>query len=66
MGRVQINWLDAKGQFITTDIKTFECTPDWTEQAMEVAAPDSATVAVVYVTGHTTTSIQFKSNSLRQ
>jgi 4-amino-4-deoxy-L-arabinose transferase-like glycosyltransferase len=66
LGRVQINWLDAKGQFITTDIKTFDCTPDWAEQAMEVAAPTSATVAIVYVTGHTATPLQFKSNSLRK
>lgn len=66
LGRVQINWLDATGQFVTTNIKTFECAPVWTEQAMEVAAPPAATLAIVYVTGHTTIPLEFKSNSLRQ
>jgi len=66
LGRVQINWLDDKGQFVTADLKTFDCTPDWTEQAMEVTAPTTAAVAIVYVIGHTATPLQFKSNSLRQ
>lgn len=66
LGRVQINWLDEKGRFIRADIKTFYCTPDWTEQTMEITAPLSAAVAVVYSSGHTATPIQFRKNSLRQ
>lgn len=66
LGRVQINWLDGRGQFIRADIKTFACTPDWTEQTMEVTAPLSAAVAIVYASGHTATLIQFQKNSLRQ
>jgi hypothetical protein len=66
VGRVQINWLDQKGQFIKADIKTFDCTLDWSEQAMEVIAPSSAATAIVYVTGHTAAPIQFKSNSLKK
>lgn len=66
LGRVQINWLDAKGQFVTTDIKTFDCAPVWTEQAMEVTTPPVAAVAIVYITGHTAIPLEFKSNSLRQ
>jgi hypothetical protein len=66
VGRIQINWLDFKGKFVNVDIKTFECTPEWAEYSMEVAAPSSATLAIVYVTGHTGTPIEFKSNSLRQ
>lgn len=66
VGRVQINWLNGSGQFISTDIKTFDCTPDWTEQTMEVTVPLSAAVAIVYSTSHTTIPIQFRKNSLRQ
>lgn len=66
LGRIQINWLDGKGQFISTDIKTFECSQTWTEYAMEVTTPPNAVTAVVYVTGHTTIPLEFKSNSLRQ
>jgi hypothetical protein len=63
---MQVNWLDDKGQFVTADIKTFDCAPDWTEHAMVFVAPATAAVAIVYVTGHTATPLQFKSNSLRQ
>jgi hypothetical protein len=66
LGRVQINWLDIKGLFISTDIKTFECSPSWTEHVMEVATPPNAITAVVYVTGHTAIPLEFKGSSLLQ
>jgi hypothetical protein len=66
LGRVQINWLDAKGQFVSTDIKTFKCSPAWAEHAMEVVAPINAVIALVYVTGHSSIPLEFKGNSLRQ
>ena len=66
LGRVQINWLDANGKFVSTDIKTFECSPTWTEHAMEVTAPPKAVNAVVYVTGQSAIPLEFKGNSLRQ
>ncbi|MDE2422943.1 MAG: glycosyl transferase [Betaproteobacteria bacterium] len=65
VGRVQINWLNESGQFISTNIKTFDCMPDWTEQTMEVTAPLSAKIAIVYTTSHTSTPVQFRKNSLR-
>ena len=61
-----MNWLAAKGELIKADIKTFECVPDWKDHSMEVVAPPSAKVAIVYVTGHTATPLQFKSSSVRQ
>lgn len=66
LGRVQINWLDIKGAFVSVDIKTFECSPTWAEHAMDVTAPPNAGNAVVYVTGHTSIPLEFKSSSLRQ
>lgn len=66
LGRVQINWLDIKGQFVSTDIKTFECSSTWDEHAMEVTAPPTAVNAVVYVAGQSVIPLEFKSNSLRQ
>lgn len=65
-GRVQINWLDVKGQFINTNIKTFECSAAWTEHAMQVTAPPNAVNAMVFTTGHTPIPLEFKSNSLKQ
>ncbi|MDP1722743.1 MAG: glycosyl transferase [Candidatus Gottesmanbacteria bacterium] len=66
LGRIQINWLDANGQFVSTDIQTFECSSAWVEHAMEVTAPPNAANAVVYTTGHTSIPLEFKGNSLRQ
>lgn len=65
-GRIQINWLDAKGQYVSTDIQTFECQKIWAEHNMEVTAPPSAVNAVVYVVGQSSAPLEFKSNSLRQ
>jgi hypothetical protein len=66
VGRVQVNWLDAKGQVVSADIKTFGCTQIWTEQTMEVSAPIKAVGAAVYVSGQSSIPLEFKSNSLRQ
>lgn len=66
LGRVQVNWIDVKKQLVKVDIKTFKCSPTWAEHAMEVTAPPNTTNAVVYVTGHTSIPLEFKSNSLRQ
>ena len=65
-GRVQINWIDLKGQFISASIKTFDCSPTWAEHKMEVVAPQDAVKAMVYVSGQSTIPLEFKSNSLRQ
>lgn len=66
LGRVQINWMDEKSQFIKADIKTFECKKDWFENTMEVTAPPTASAAIVYSTSHTEKQIQIKRNSVRQ
>lgn len=67
LGRVQINWLGGiKGEFIGTNIETYECSTTWAQHAMEVTAPPNAVQAVVYVTGHSPIPLEFKSNSLRR
>ena len=66
LGRVQVNWHDAQGQFIITNIATFECSENWTEHTMEVTAPIDAASAVIYASGHTPTMIEFKTVSFRQ
>lgn len=65
-GRVQVNWHDAKGQFISPDIEVFACTQDWQEVSMQVMAPDKAARAEVYASGHTATPLEFKSVSFKQ
>lgn len=65
-GRVQVNWSDANGQFIDTNIRTFECSADWSKHEVEVTAPTNAVNAAVYATGHSQTSLKFKQVSFRQ
>ena len=65
-GRIQINWLDVKGQFISTNIKTFDCSLTWSKHAMEVTAPLSSVTAVVYVSGHSEIPLEFKRSSLKK
>lgn len=65
-GRVQVNWHDARGQFIRPDIRLFTCSPEWQEASMEVMAPENAARVEVYATGHTATPVEFKSVSFKQ
>ncbi|WP_447770687.1 phospholipid carrier-dependent glycosyltransferase [Pseudomonas kilonensis] len=65
-GRVQANWMDEQGDFITTSIETFDCTTQWETHEMNVVAPANATSVIIYASGHTDTPVEFKSLSFRQ
>lgn len=56
-GRVQTNWVDSKGGFITASIHVFDCTPEEATQSIEVTAPANASSAIVYATGHSNVPI---------
>ncbi|WP_339728435.1 hypothetical protein [uncultured Gimesia sp.] len=62
--RMQINWLDKNGKYISSDIRPVECTDSWNTYSMKVFAPANASSALVYASGHTKIPIQFKKNSL--
>ena len=65
-GRVQVNWLDKNGGFISTDIYVFNCTLPETTRTIEVIAPANATIAAVYATGHSNLPIIITKVSFRQ
>ncbi|WP_230150253.1 phospholipid carrier-dependent glycosyltransferase [Pseudomonas brassicacearum] len=65
-GRIQANWMDEQGDFITTSIETFDCTTQWETHEMNVVAPANATSVIIYASGHTDTPLAFKSLSFRQ
>ena len=65
-GRIQANWMDDRGDFISTRIETFDCTTQWETHEMNVVAPANATSAIIYASGHTDTPVAFKSLSFRQ
>ncbi|MCH9789242.1 MAG: glycosyl transferase [Planctomycetes bacterium] len=62
--RMQINWLDANGKYISTDLRLIQCTDAWKTDSMKVFAPTNAHAAMVYASGHTKIPVQFKKNSL--
>ncbi|KJZ65715.1 glycosyl transferase [Pseudomonas fluorescens] len=65
-GRIQTNWMDAQGAFISANIETFDCTTEWETHEMNVIAPLNASSAIIYASGHTDTPLEFKSLSFRQ
>ena len=65
-GRIQANWMDDQGDFITASIETFDCTRQWETHEMSVVAPANAMSAIIYASGHTDTPLEFKSLSFRQ
>lgn len=65
-GRIQVMWQGINGHSISPDIQLFMCATDWQEISMEVVAPANAVKAIVYVTGHTATPLEFKYVSFRE
>lgn len=65
-GRVQVNWLDSKDIFISTDIRVFDCTSSEVSHSMEVIAPGDASSAVVYASGHTNVPVILRKVSFKQ
>ncbi len=65
MGRLQVNWMGSRGQFIRSSIRTFVCQRQATDYKMEVVAPRGAVVAVVYASGQSGPPILFSNVSFR-
>jgi hypothetical protein len=65
-GRIQANWMDGQGEFITASIETFDCTTQWETHEMSVVALANAMSVIIYASGHTDTPLEFKSLSFRQ
>ncbi len=65
-GRMQVNWLDVQGRFIIANIIPFDCESFWAEHSMEVLSPSNAATAIVYISGHTQTFLDFKKIGFRQ
>lgn len=65
-GRLQVNWMDAKGRFIGTNIQVFECVAQATTYSMEVRAPRKAATAVIYASGQTDIPVTFSEVSFKQ
>lgn len=63
--RSQINWLDAKRDFISTDIQVHDCQPAGSIVARMVLSPGTAATAVVYGGSHDARAVFMRRISLR-
>jgi hypothetical protein len=50
--RLQINWLDASGEFLTASIIPVPASAEWKRYGMTAPVPRGATAAMVYLTSH--------------
>jgi len=50
--RLQVNWLDAKGVFLTAAIDVRQAAPSYARQTMWTQAPAHAAFGVIYVASH--------------
>ncbi|WP_175363541.1 phospholipid carrier-dependent glycosyltransferase [Pseudomonas corrugata] len=65
-GRIQTNWMNAAGAFISASIETFDCTPQWEIYEMNGVVPADAAFAIIYASSHNDTPVEFKSLSFKQ
>ncbi|MEW8960034.1 MAG: carbohydrate binding domain-containing protein, partial [Moorella sp. (in: firmicutes)] len=59
MARLQVNWSNAQGGFLKTDIKLVKIGSEWKQYEMTVTAPSQAAFATVYVSPHEQSSVWF-------
>jgi hypothetical protein len=64
-GRVQVNWEDATGKMVGSDIKLFECDDEDRPHRQEVVAPRDASVAIVYGGSNTSDAVVLTRISFR-
>jgi 4-amino-4-deoxy-L-arabinose transferase-like glycosyltransferase len=66
LARLQINWADAQGGFISTDIEVISPGAGWKNFKMNVSAPPGAVTAIVYASGHGDSSVWFDDFALNE
>ena len=62
--RLQINWLNERGEFVGTSIDVVPAGGGWTKHSMMATAPDGAATAVVYVSVHEGARVWFDDYAL--
>jgi hypothetical protein len=65
-GRLQVNWLDDKKQFISSSGSIFDCKQDWQRYSEIVIAPLKAKYAEIYLSGHTEKFVEVYNPSFKK
>jgi hypothetical protein len=63
--RLQINWHDASGKFMSAAIETRQCGMRWMVYAMDMKPPPGTRTGIVIVGGHTPAPVLVRSVSLK-
>jgi hypothetical protein len=63
--RLQINWHDGAGAFLTTTIVQRRCSAHWSVYAADMTPPPGAKTGIVIVGAHTAMPVLVRSVSLR-
>lgn len=63
--RLQVNWLDESGKFISTDIDVATCSANFATKTKEVVAPSNARIGIVYGTSHNQAPVEIKRISFK-
>ena len=58
-GRLQVNWLDAKGTLIHQDLKVINLGSKWTSYEVRLQSPENAVSATIYVSPLDPSSVWF-------
>jgi hypothetical protein len=64
--RLQVNWSDARSQFLSTDIVLCEAGPEWRRCVMNVQAPEGAATGLVYTSCHERSEVWFDDFSFEE
>lgn len=64
--RLQVNWHDANGRFLSADIRVIEAGAAWKEYTMWASAPAGAVFAHIYASPNADSKVEFDDMSFRQ
>ncbi len=65
-GRLQVNWLDDKREFISSTGSIYDCKQDWQRYSEIVIAPLKAKYAEIYLSGHTEKFVEIYNPSFKK
>jgi len=66
LGRLQINWADANGNYLGTSAETYKCAATPVRHNMEATAPTGAAFAHVYASAHLDVPVRMYEVSLKR
>jgi len=64
--RIQVNWRDNRGKFLSTSTSAQLCGPDFKKIDKELISPENAVTGVVFAKGHSDQPVEIKRVSIKE